>query len=562
MFEAASRLPHTIVDLPRPAERRILDVVGLLLELPLGSLGRPDLLRVAMHPAVARRFPDVDPEDWLALCEALEIVRGADRADQAASYLTRDRTSWEQGLRRLALGAFLTGPRSGEERPFVLDGEEVLPFDLPPGLEPAARALGTIARELIAFAHAARGAPAPFERHATLLRRTIAETIFPEPGDEEAALGDALRALVDVAAFVPADLAVSFRVAAELVKARLGGTPRRHRSPEGVTVASFVPMRALPFRMIFVAGLDERVFPAPDGVRALDLRSGAPRPGDVSAREQDQHMFLETLLAARERLTLSYVARDAVTGEPRAPSSVIEALLDLAARNAPESASEDASGAKERAPSEMLRARPPLARHEDPAACAVIPAAGARATGGGAGRVAAAGRRRRAPAPARSASCAARSAPTPGPASPPILDWVAATAGRRGDARPPRPDADRSAPLPRVPAASLRPRAVAGRRRRRRDGRGRGGASASTSRSTRHGRRPFRFFATCSPSCWPSPAQRRRPSGSSKRTIARPPSRRSRGSSPTASSAAPCGSVTWASSAAGATASFRRPAAC
>jgi exodeoxyribonuclease V gamma subunit len=373
VFEAASRLPHTIVDLPRPAERRILDVVRLLLELPLGSLARPDLLRVAMHPAVARRFPDVDPEDWLALCEALEIVRGADRADQAGSYLTRDRTSWEQGLRRLALGAFLTGPRSGEERPFVLDGEEVLPFDLPPALEPAARALGTIARELIAFAHAARGAPAPFERHATLLRRTIAQTIFPEPGDEEAALGDALRALVDVAAFVPADLTVSFRVAAELVKARLGATPRRHRSPEGVTVASFVPMRALPFRMIFVAGLDERVFPAADGVRALDLRSGAPRPGDVSAREQDQHMFLETLLAARERLTLSYVARDAVTGEPRAPSSVIEALLDLAEPNRSLASSEKASG--QALPSEIVRPRPPLARHQDPAACAVIPAA-------------------------------------------------------------------------------------------------------------------------------------------------------------------------------------------
>ena len=178
---------------------------------------------------------------------------------------------------------------------------------------------------------------------------------------------------MDVAAFVPPDLAVSFRVAAELVKARLGGTPRRHRSPEGVTVASFVPMRALPFRMIFVAGLDERVFPAPDGVRALDLRSGAPRPGDVSAREQDQHMFLETLLAARERITLSYVARDAVTGEPRAPSSVVEALLDLAE---PDRARETAPAATaEGAPSEILRARPPLARHEDPAACAVIPAA-------------------------------------------------------------------------------------------------------------------------------------------------------------------------------------------
>src|SRR6185312_11371837 len=150
VFDAASRLPCTVLDVPRAAERRIFAAATALLELPLGQLARPDVLRVAMHPAVARRFPDVDPEDWLALCEDLEIVRGADRDGLPRTYLERDRISWEQGLRRLALGAFLTGPRSGEERPFVLDGETVLPFDLPPGLEPAARALGTIARELIA----------------------------------------------------------------------------------------------------------------------------------------------------------------------------------------------------------------------------------------------------------------------------------------------------------------------------------------------------------------------------------------------------------------------------
>ena len=366
VFEEAARLPHTIVDLPRPTERRITDAVQLLLELPLGALGRPDLLRVAMHPTVARRFPEVDPEDWLALCEALEIVRGADRDDQPESYLARDRTSWEQGLRRLALGAFLTGPRGGEERPFELDGETVLPFDLPAALEPAARALGIIARELIAFARAARGGPVPFAVHAALLRRTIAETIRPEPGDEEAVLGDALAAIERVAALVPAALPVSFRVAAELVKARLAEAPRRHRSPEGVTVASFVPMRALPFRHIFVAGLDERVFPAPDAIRALDLRAGARQRGDVTPREQDQHLFLETLLAARERLTLSYVARDPVTGEERQPSSIVAVLLELLEPNRSDNPA---------AASAIVRARPPLARHEDPAACAVIPAA-------------------------------------------------------------------------------------------------------------------------------------------------------------------------------------------
>lgn len=366
VFEEASRLPHTIIDLPRPTERRITDAVALLLELPLGGLRRPDLLRLAMHPTVARRFPEVDPEDWLALCEALEIVRGADRDDQPESYLSRDRTSWEQGLGRLALGAFLTGPRGGEDRPFELDGETVLPFDLPPALEPAARALGIVARELIAFARAARAAAAPFAVHAALLRRAVAETLRAEPGDEEAVLGDALAAIERVAALVPPALPVSFRVAAELIKARLAEAPRRHRSPEGVTVASFVPMRALPFRHIFVAGLDERVFPAPEATRALDLRAGARRPGDVTPREQDQHLFLETLLAARERLTLSYVARDPVTGEERQPSSVVTTLLDFLEPHR-EGGPEVASA--------IVRPRPPLARHEDAAACAVIPAA-------------------------------------------------------------------------------------------------------------------------------------------------------------------------------------------
>jgi exodeoxyribonuclease V gamma subunit len=361
VFDEASRLPHTIVDLPRPAESRILDAVGRLLELPQGALGRPDLLGLAMHPAVARRFPEVDPDHWVALCEALDIVRGADRADHADSYLDRDGLSWDQGLRRLAVGAFLSGRRSGERRPFALpgepfEGEPLLAADLPPALEPAARALGILARELIAYARAAGARPATFATVAALLRRTMASTIFPADADEEAALGDAFAAIERVAALVPPGLEVSFRTAAELVKARLGAGRGRHRSPEGVTVASFIPMRALPFRIVFVVGLDERVFPASEALDALDLRAGARQPGDVTPREQDEYMFLETLLSARDRLYLSYVARDAVTGESKNPSSTLMALGEVL-------------------PAGTDRPMAPLARHRDDAACAVIPGA-------------------------------------------------------------------------------------------------------------------------------------------------------------------------------------------
>ncbi len=357
VFDAASRLPCTALDLPRPAERRIFAAATALLELPLGQLSRPDLLRVAMHPAVARRFPEVDPEDWLALCEDLEIVRGADPAGLPRSYLDRDRISWDQGLRRLALGAFLSGPRSGEESPFTLGGEPLLPADLSPAAEPAARALGLLARELIAYADAAQRGPAPFAEHAALLRRVTAATVLPATPDEEAALGDLYAAIERAQAAVPPALPIRFRVASDLIQKRLGDVPRLGRPPEGVTVASFVPMRALPFHTIFVAGLDEGVFPAPAGWGALDLRAGGRRPGDVTPREQDQHMFLETLLAARHRLILSYVARDPVSGDPRAASSVVEEVR-LAS----------AGAAREHAPR-------PAARHADDAVVAVTPAA-------------------------------------------------------------------------------------------------------------------------------------------------------------------------------------------
>ena len=367
VFASASELPHTVVDLPSPAEGHVLDAVGLLLALPSGSLGRPEMLRLAMHPTVARRFPDVDPQDFLALCEQIGIVRGADGADLADSYAEQDRVSWDQGLRRLALGAFLSGRRSGEERAFAFGGTEMLAAELPASAEPAARALGVIARELIDFARTARSMTATLGDFMALLRRTLAATIRPEGPDEEAALRDCFAVLERIAENAPPDLPVGFGIAAELVRARLGSARPRSRAPEGVTVATFAPLRALPFRIVFMVGLDERVFPSAERFAALDLRGAAPAPlpGDVTPREHDEYVFLETLLSVRERLYLSWVERDAETGEKKDPSSTVLALQDVLGRGA--------RGVE--ILEQIKRPRPPLARHLDDAVCAVIPAA-------------------------------------------------------------------------------------------------------------------------------------------------------------------------------------------
>jgi exodeoxyribonuclease V gamma subunit len=87
-------------------------------------------------------------------------------------------------------------------------------------------------------------------------------------------------------------------------------------------------MRSLPFRVIAVAGLDDGVFPRRERRAAFDLLEHERRPGDRDLRSDDRQLFLDLLLAAGARLILSYSGRAVSDNSPRAPSVVIDELLD------------------------------------------------------------------------------------------------------------------------------------------------------------------------------------------------------------------------------------------
>ncbi len=94
----------------------------------------------------------------------------------------------------------------------------------------------------------------------------------------------------------------------------------------GVTFCAMRPMRAVPFRWIGVLGLDEGKFPRRDPVVPVNLM-GERRPGDPSARRDDQALFLQILLAARQHLHLSCIGRSAVSDALLPPSLVVISLL-------------------------------------------------------------------------------------------------------------------------------------------------------------------------------------------------------------------------------------------
>lgn len=97
----------------------------------------------------------------------------------------------------------------------------------------------------------------------------------------------------------------------------------------GVTVCAMVPMRSIPFRVVCLVGMDEDAYPRQGTQPAYDIMAAAPRDGDVSPRQDDRALLMETLLSARDRLEIFTTARSPRDGQERPPAVPVSELLDV-----------------------------------------------------------------------------------------------------------------------------------------------------------------------------------------------------------------------------------------
>ena len=122
----------------------------------------------------------------------------------------------------------------------------------------------------------------------------------------------------------------------EVVQSALGervDDPARGGVPSGkVTFASISSLRNLPYRIVCAVGLDDGKFPTAGRALEFDLMALAPRRGDRQRRTDERNLFLDLLLAARERLHLSYAGRSVRDNSAKPPSVLVAELLDYAAR--------------------------------------------------------------------------------------------------------------------------------------------------------------------------------------------------------------------------------------
>lgn len=102
-----------------------------------------------------------------------------------------------------------------------------------------------------------------------------------------------------------------------------------------VNFCSLMPMRAVPFKYIFILGLKDTDFPRTDTYPSFNLLSvkALMRRNDRARASDDRFIFLESFLSAKKGLYLSYIGRSANDKSELNPSAVITELYDYLSDN-------------------------------------------------------------------------------------------------------------------------------------------------------------------------------------------------------------------------------------
>ncbi|WP_114416592.1 exodeoxyribonuclease V subunit gamma [Marinospirillum perlucidum] len=321
-------LPFHISDQGQRGQNTLLIALEKLLHLPRSRFTVSELLDLLDTPALRQRFGLQEAD----LPRLKEWIRGANirwglNGEQRASLdlpAGLEENTWMQGLKRLLLGY-----ASGSSPAW----QGIEPYDEVAGLEAAL--VGPLALLLEELDHyrLALQEPRPPEAWRQLLEELLAAFFEETDAPDTLALNrleqrlDELQEHWQQASFYRESLPL------EVIREEwLAGIDQPNLTQKflggSINFATLMPMRALPFRQIWLLGMNDKDYPRSVQPADFDLMAQDYRPGDRSRREDDRYLFLEALLSARDKLVISWINRDQRDLSERQPSVLVGQLQD------------------------------------------------------------------------------------------------------------------------------------------------------------------------------------------------------------------------------------------
>ncbi|MES3025961.1 MAG: exodeoxyribonuclease V subunit gamma [Pseudomonadota bacterium] len=320
-------IPFEIGDVKDRSVNPLLVALEWLLRLPGQRCRQSEVRDLLDVPALAARF-GLGPDDLPTLGQWIEgagVRWGLDRAHREGLGLgsAGEQNAWIFGVRRMLLGyAAGAGANYGGIEPYAEVG----------GLDAAlAGSLAQLLETLLAWrARLAQAyTPAQWGEHARVLLAAFFDA--GEEGDRLtlSLLGEALQGWLEKCAGAEFDEAVPLAVLREAWLGALAEPTLNHQFVSGgVTFCTLMPMRAVPFRVVCLLGMNDGDFPRRAPKTDFDLLAlpRMARPGDRSRRDDDRYLMLEAVLAARDKLYVSWVGRN-VRDNSEQPASVLVSQL-------------------------------------------------------------------------------------------------------------------------------------------------------------------------------------------------------------------------------------------
>ncbi|MEJ2862776.1 exodeoxyribonuclease V subunit gamma [Actinomycetospora flava] len=314
----------------RLADRSLREVnplfgtLATLLDLADARVTASQLLDLAESDPVRRRFR-FDDEDLPRLRELAErsgVRWGLDAPHRKAFSLDRfpDNT-WSQGLDRLLVGVAMSAD-GGDWLGDALPLDEVDSGDV----ERVGR-LGELADRVGAVIEGLRGEK-PLTAWVDALRLGLDGLTATVPADAWQ-LAQARGELTAVLESAPHDPDMTLHDVRAVLADRLAGRPTRANFRTGtLTVATLMPMRSVPHRVVCLLGMDDQVFPRETRADGDDVLARDPRVGERDPAAEDRQLLLDAIVAATDHLVVVHSGADERTGADRPPAVPIGELLD------------------------------------------------------------------------------------------------------------------------------------------------------------------------------------------------------------------------------------------
>ena len=325
-------IPFDIADLGAQASSPLIHAVEWLLALPQQRGRMSELVELLEVPALAARF-GVKPEQlptlirWMAGSGIRWGLSATHRTGLGLAACGEDNSALF-GVQRMLMG-YACG---ADPMPPGAAGMD--PYPEVGGLD--AELAGALAHLLQALmdwwqACTTPASPAQWAERA----RALLAALFKPQGDADrnalSALEQALNDWVLAAEQAGFAEAVPLAVArsAWLEALKVPKLEQRFRAG-GVTFCTLMPMRAIPFQMVCLLGMNDGDYPRRSPRTEFDLLGlpGMARPGDRSRRDDDRQLMLEALLSARRVLYVSWSGRSVRDNSEQPPSVLVSQLRD------------------------------------------------------------------------------------------------------------------------------------------------------------------------------------------------------------------------------------------